>query len=291
MNCALIILNYMDKNRSLQLAQRCISYECIDHVIVVDNCSPDDSYEWLLTNNKDVNITILKTDRNGGFSYGNNYGSRYAVKRFNPKFILFANPDTIFSKNDVNCCLNALKSNKDIGLISLRIKNIEGFEENSCWKEKSYLQLTLFCIWLYRRRKYNSFNYDLNKNTPSLLYVDVVRGSFMCFKAKALVDIDYFDENTFLYYEEDIISKRLYKKNYKIAILTEHFYIHNHVYNKNYNELSTKNNLDKSMYYMLKEYYNINLLQKIFTKIIICYSTIEYTLLYEFKKWRIFNGK
>lgn len=283
MKSSMVILNYMDKNRALELSRRCITFSCIDKVVIVDNCSPDDSYSWLKQENDDVNIEIIKSEKNGGFSYGNNYGAKYLIKKYNPKYILFANTDTFFEENDVIACLQKLNEEKDLGLVSIRIHDPNGNEENSCWKHKNYFQMTMFCLCLYRRRKYKDFYYSL-KEDEDFKIVDVVRGSFMCFKTKALTDIDFFDENTFLYYEEDIISRRLEKKSYRVGILTNHYYIHNHIYSKNQDYLKVKRNLDKSLIYYLENYYNLNIFQKGFTKTIMKYSLFEERFRHKLKK-------
>lgn len=283
MCCSLVILNYNDKERALNLAEKCSRFECINHIIIVDNCSPDNSFEWLVKNNR-LNIDIIQTKKNGGFSYGNNYGAKYIIEKYDPQYILFANTDTIFEENSLKKCLYELKHNKELGLVSMRMKNILGYEERACWKEKNYIQSTLFCLWLYRRKKYNSFEYNLNATKELFKYVDVVRGSFMCFKKQALLDINYFDENTFLYYEEDIISKRLQKAKYKIGILTSEYYIHDHIQNKNFSLLEMKKKLDDSMYYLLKTYYHINFMQKCFTKLVIMYSRFEFKFINALKR-------
>ena len=45
-------------------------------IIVVDNCSSTGSLEvlqnWILINNKDKIIKLLRNNKNGGYSYGNN---------------------------------------------------------------------------------------------------------------------------------------------------------------------------------------------------------------------------
>lgn len=282
MECTMIILNYIDKERALNLAQKCNKFSCINHVIIVDNSSPDNSYEWLL-NYCSKGIDIIKTDYNGGFSYGNNVGVKYAIKQYNPTYVLFANTDTEFEQEDVLVCLKHLKSNKKLGLVSIRIHDVLGNEENSCWKHKSFLQLVLFCSWFYRSKNFKKFYYTL-KDSDEFMNVDVVRGSFMCFKTEALKKMNFFDENTFLYFEEDIISKKLEQNFYKVGIITNHFYTHNHIYKKNTNPIEMKLKLDDSMFYFLTHYYGINSLQKIIAKIIIRYSLLEELILNNVRK-------
>lgn len=264
----------MDKKRALELAKKCSMFSSIDKIIITDNCSPDDSYQWLQENTSE-DIDIIQSDKNGGFSYGNNFGAKYAINTYHPDYLLFANTDTIFTEDDVSACLNTLKQNESLGLVSLRMVDINGKEEASCWKHKTYLQMLFFCLWLYRKYNFENFYYDLKNEQETLKYVDVVRGSFMCFKTIALQTINFFDDNTFLYYEEDITSKRLQRSSYKIGILTNHFYIHNHIELAPPNRKKRKQNLDKSMYYFLCNYYNINFLQKFFVKLVINYSRVE----------------
>lgn len=274
MTCAMIILNYLDKERALKLAQLCSTFLTINHIVIVDNCSPDDSYSYLKKHENDK-IKVILSPKNGGFSYGNNVGAKFVANNYNVDYILFANTDTIFKEENVISCMNLLKSNPEIGLVSTRMKNINGEEEISCWKHKNYWQMVLFCLKLYRTFNYKKFYYDLTNTNNEYLYVDVVRGSFMLFNAKTLQQIDYFDDNTFLYYEEDIISRRLISSGYKIAILINYFYIHDHIELKTSNTLSTKSRLDNSMYYYLNHYYKISKVQKLFAIIIISYSRVE----------------
>ena len=49
-------------------------------------------------------------------------------------------------------------------------------------------------------------------------YVDVVSGCFFMVDSEALEKVDYFDETTFLYYEEQILSKKMKNINKKECI-------------------------------------------------------------------------
>lgn len=47
MKCVLIILNYNDSHRALELAQKSKKYNNINRVVIVDNKSTDNSVEYL----------------------------------------------------------------------------------------------------------------------------------------------------------------------------------------------------------------------------------------------------
>ena len=257
-NCVLVILNFNDSKRSLSLAKKCKTFSAIDKVIIVDNKSTDNSIEYLKQNLVSDDIDLIVSEVNKGFASGNNLGAKYAYMRYTPKFILFANTDTIFTDEDVKACIDKLKSDENLGLISMRIKNTKGIEERSAWKYKTYKEYCLSNIWLYRHKNYKNGVY-LNY-TQNFQYVEIVRGSFMLFKMKCLKDVNYFDENTFLYYEEEIICYKLRKAGYKVGILAANYYIHNHI-SKELNLYDIGKCMSQSLRYFLINYYLIDKLK------------------------------
>ena len=73
---------------------------------------------------------------------------------------------------------------------------------------------------------------------------------------KVLKEVDYFDEATFLYYEEQILSKKLEEKDYQVAVDNNVVIIHNHsvTIDKNINKVNKYKELKKSQRYFVKEY-------------------------------------
>lgn len=63
-------------------------------IIIVDNCSPDNSFS-ILSNYYDDNtvVDVIKTNQNLGFANGNNFGYEYCLKKYNPSFIVVMNND------------------------------------------------------------------------------------------------------------------------------------------------------------------------------------------------------
>lgn len=64
------------------------------HIIVVDNCSPNNSFD-VLTNTYSNNscVSIIKNNSNAGYAKGINFGYNYAKKHFQPSFIVAMNND------------------------------------------------------------------------------------------------------------------------------------------------------------------------------------------------------
>lgn len=283
MNCVMVILNYNDSRRALKLAETCKEYSTIDKVVIVDNKSNDDSIDYL-TENLSSDIDLCKSVHNKGFAAGNNVGAKYVVNKYAPKSLLFANTDTIFVNDDIMACQEALDDNEKLGLVSMRMKDIHGNEERAAWKYKSFKEYLLSFFWVYMHRTYKNDRYQYNDKAVVQI-VDMVRGSFMMFRTEALCKADYFDEGTFLYYEEECISYRLKKKNYSVGIITNHFYIHNHISTKG-NNIKMKNIRDSSLLYFLKKYYNIGPIKSGMFKLASRYSYLESYIIQRIKSQR-----
>lgn len=253
MKTALVVSNYNDPQRSLSVIESGIKTGLFDHFILVENGSTDDSYKFFL-DNKNENFILLRVNENRGFSCGHNIGLRYACEVLKVDLVFIIASDIVFEKQCIMECIKQHEANKDLGIISTRLKGQDGSEQIGAWKYPTYWEYIFHCYPLLRNTKVASKKtYNITETTDPLLMVDVVRGSFMCFKAKALIKCGYFDENVYLYNEENIISKRMHLKNYKVAILTRQFYYHNHINSATQKTKSLskiKENLYSDIYYM-----------------------------------------
>ena len=81
--------------------------------------------------------------------------------------------------------------------------------------------------------------------------------------SSALQEINYFDENTFLYYEELIFSKKLEEKNKKLIVDNRVHVIHDHsvTIDKNVKRINKYKILKASQRYYVKNYLKGNLLE------------------------------
>lgn len=273
MKCAMVILNYRDSERAKKLAEKCSEYETVEKIVIVDNDSQDGSYDFLqkIANNK---IEVLKAEKNGGFSAGNNVGAKYVFKKYNPEYIFFANTDTSFPEENIISCMEVLQQNQDLGLVSTRMLGPDGKEQNSTYEAQTYKTYIKSMFWINRKKNYNRFSKG-RTFTDKVERVDIVRGSFMFFRMKALKEADFFDEHTFLYCEETIISERLKRVGYKVGLLTDLFYIHDHwETNSNPSATATKR-LYESKYYVAVHYWGIGKIKQLFFRLCIGYSIGE----------------
>ena len=82
----IVILNFKTWEKTVECVDSIYkTYRESKRIVVVDNHSPNDSYTRLSAiydNEEYKDVTVIKTERNGGFSYGNNYGFDYVVNHF-----------------------------------------------------------------------------------------------------------------------------------------------------------------------------------------------------------------
>lgn len=103
-------------------------------VVVVDNCSGDDSAEkitaWIDSNQAADSVRLVIAPANGGFSSGNNFG----IKEIDADFYLLLNSDTLLRENAITNMLSAIGSNPDVGVVSPRLEWPDGTPQESCFR-------------------------------------------------------------------------------------------------------------------------------------------------------------
>lgn len=258
MKNAIVILNYNDSETTIKLVEHIKSFKKINHIIIVDNCSTDNSYDTLNRKYKqNEKIELIATNNNKGYASGNNFGINYAIDKYNCDFVIVANPDIMFKEELIDSFNKYFSNNDDIAILAPMVS--KGYNS---WKLPNFLKVIASLFLILDKLLGN----EVYKNqTEELNYVDVVAGSLFAIKSEIFKKINGFDERTFLYYEENILAYKLKKENYKSAIMGKVFYDHCHAASikKVY---KSKVKLFKIVYKSIKIYANnyleINKIQK-----------------------------
>lgn len=229
-----IILNYKQYELTKNAARKCLNFEkdLKIRIIIIDNNSEDNSYEKLcnvFSENK--KIKIFKSVKNSGYAVGNNLGIKKAIELFNTKYIAIMNPDVeLDDKTDFVTILEKFAVDDNIAIatgIMLNSKNeidLNSFAWKLPDKFDDFFLNIYFLSKFFNPLKYE--NLKLEKN--NFIYVDVVPGSFFIAKMSYFLEIGLFDEETFLYCEERIISYKIKNKGLKEIIVPNFFFKHNH---------------------------------------------------------------
>ena len=221
MNIVYIILHYMGCKDTIECIESIYNLEKFDNnidIVVVDNNSPDNSYDILQHKYKNRNnFHLLRNDTNLGFAKGNNVGFKYSKENLNPDFIIMLNNDTIIKQSDFNKILIeqykkynfdiagpniiSVKDNKNQNPIPYKIPNKKHISKkifkNYILYLSSYIKLDVFIKYLNKIIKINS-----NKKYNDYM----LHGSCLIFSKKYINNYDGLCDKTFLYCEEDILK-------------------------------------------------------------------------------------
>ena len=260
-NLAIVILVYNSSNDAILCLDRLLSFKCDFKVIVVDNCSTDDSYCTLkhrYDNNESVDI--VRTQSNCGYSSGNNYGIRYASDKYNIDSVAIMNPDVIIPNSSVlENLVELLWRYEDCLAVGGQPYNHLNEDKKwpAGWKLPNFVQVV-------SRFSLLSSGEDMTLGPeiePNVFKTDCIVGCFFIAKLSAFMEIGLFDESVFLYNEENILGKKCKQAGLSLLIDNSQLYQHNHAFRQS-NTKSLPSKLIgesfsyKSRRYLVSKYYS-----------------------------------
>lgn len=254
----MVILNYNDYETTSKYIDMIKNYKSINHIVIVDNNSTDGSYEKLssINNNK---IKVIKTDKNKGYAYGNNFGINYLNKNNDVDYIIISNPDIIVEEKVIKKLQKDMDNNEDISIVCPVINQLD--EKIRGWRLPTIKDEILLNINYIQRKVKKKLNYNEEKYSGLLTKVDVVPGCFFMIRKDIMKLIGNFDEATFLYYEENILGQKLKNIDKKTYVDNEVSVIHDLSVSvdKSFNSIKKYKILKQSQKYFVKNYLNANI--------------------------------
>ncbi len=258
----MVILNYNDYETTSKYIDTIKNYKVLNQIIIVDNNSNDGSYEKLskINNSK---IDVIKTDKNRGYAYGNNYGINYLNEKYDVDYIIISNPDILVEENVITKLKKEMDKNGDIAIISPVINQLD--ETIKGWRLPAIKDEILMNINYIQRKVKKNLYYNEEKYKDRLTKVDVVSGCFFMIRKDVMSLIGNFDDSTFLYYEENILAKKLMNINKKTYIDNEVCVKHDLSISvdKSFDSIKKYKMLKQSQKYFVKNYLNANIFDMI----------------------------
>lgn len=269
---ACIIVNFNDSQRILTLLDHIKNFSSIDYLIVVDNCSTDDSCEHL-SKFYHQKYYLIKSPCNGGYGYGNNLGAAKA-KELGASYILIANPDVWFD----NSCVNHMKQT----MLEFPACAIVGAKEiklgTYAWRYTTTLQDVLSASLFFNKvlkKRYYKADFFQNQRYAE---VDIIPGCFLLVDLMKFLEVGGYDESIFLYEEEKILFCRMNGRKYISIVDLCVEYEHNHLESHPHSIKSCvigKQRLLKSRLTFLKKYRKMNTLGLLLSKVFFGMALIE----------------
>lgn len=193
-----------------------------EDIIVVDNASPNNSSQVLSQHTQKYKFTLIQSPENRGYAAGNNLGLKYAADKGYLSGLILNNDVEIPSIADLYKMSDLLESNQTIACVCPRIldhSHKEVAQRISRPKCSDYS----FKIWSYEN---NLLQATLNHKENFQIYRP--HGCCMLLRLDAMKTVDFMDEKTFLYFEEDILSERFIDHHYICYCCNDTYIIHNH---------------------------------------------------------------
>ena len=225
---SIIITNY----NTFDLTSNCIR-SVIEHthtadheIILVDNASTEcDASNFL---KEFPSIKLIRSERNGGFAFGNNLG----IEKATGNYLLLLNSDTILQEDSISKSVEYMQQHAETAVLGCRMTYPNGKIQYSARRFRSIswelLDLFRFIPWLmpYKKRakrmlgKY--FRHDENMGS------DWVNGAFFLFSRKVLNSLPgkKLDDRFFMYGEDQLWCEQIKRLGYKILFYSETTIIH-----------------------------------------------------------------
>lgn len=243
MKLTIIFVNYKCDKIKLQ---NCLnSIKITTDIIIIDH-----SHDFTLDNLRipnNLSLRIIKND-----NLGNGAGINCGIKNSNTRYVLYLDIDTILSDNFFFKLENEIKKLENFAVVSPKI---EGFYNDKRVNDTGNLSLLRF--------HYNKFFYKINneKNLyENIKQVFFVSGSIMLIdKNNTYKKGIKFDENIFMFFEEDDFFHQCFKLGQKIFLIDDLYANHldGSISDKSLNyECFKKWHWEKSKYYFLNKHYN-----------------------------------
>jgi N-acetylglucosaminyl-diphospho-decaprenol L-rhamnosyltransferase len=228
MELSIIIVNYNTRDLlrdcllSIYSSQGDFQYE----VIVVDNCSPDDSVE--MVRQEFPQAKLIASEINRGYAYANNLGLCQARGHY----LLLLNPDTVLPPTALHGMLDFMEEHPDAGVAGPKLVLADGSLDLACRRSFPTLDVAFYRLVGLSKRHPNSprYNrYNLGYLDPNqVAEVDSVVGACMCIRREALDQAGLFDERFFMYAEDIDLCYRIkvdhgWKVYYNPAVVVTHY--------------------------------------------------------------------
>ena len=212
--------------RTLLIEQRpLVNFEAI----YVDNCSTDGSQQWLRKTFPEVRI--IQNEHVRGFGANNNIG----VKASCGEYIAIINPDIEILDHAIDRLLSYADKNKDqFGLIAPKLLNPD--EEHTVqYSVRHFITLGMFVNRFLSKGNDDSDNTKVckylckNLDTTKVQQVNWAMGAALFLTRNFYAQLDGFDQDYFLYMEDEDICLRSWKIGKPVIYHGEIAVIHNHL--------------------------------------------------------------
>nr|WP_276082328.1 glycosyltransferase family 2 protein [Methylobacterium sp. GC_Met_2] len=242
-------------------------------VVVVDNDSTDGSMGLIC--NISPKIRFIYSDKNIGFGGGNNL----AFSRFQAKYYYLHNSDAYLCGRSLDVAIEAVSMDNSIGILGLPLQFPDGRAQSHAYTRMTVLKKFIQCVKMdsfikmvardsllikrilsiSRTRHGDTFlmgqSLDKSTNSSSIVDVDWVCGASMILSADLLKNVGNFDENFFMYYEDEDLCWRAHASSFRVVTMVLQPVVHDFGWGKSKIKAKpSKRRLESAAYFVDKHF-------------------------------------
>jgi GT2 family glycosyltransferase len=213
---SIIIVNWNTRQDLLDCLASIVANppSCPFEVVVFDNASQDGSAEAVAVGYPRVRLMV--SPHNLGFARANNQAAAAAKGQY----WLLLNPDTLIHRGAIDRLVQFLAERPGVAGVGPRLNNLDGSLQLSVLRRPTLFRewWRLFHLdWLYPLSVYPA-----SAMASSLAQrVEVISGACLLLRRRAVEDMGLFDEDYFVYSEEDDLCDRLTQAGWELHWVPE----------------------------------------------------------------------
>jgi GT2 family glycosyltransferase len=191
-------------------------------IVVVDNCSTDNSVEVL----KQISgIGLIVTSTNLGFARANNLGYQQSLANV----LLFLNPDTNVKGSAISEMYKALLSQSTFGVVGCKLLNTDLSLQTSCVQAFPTILNQLTDVEALKVRLPDVRMWGISalfRNPSGPVPVEVVSGACLMTHREVFEDVGMFSTDYFMYGEDVDLCHKVMRTGLEIAYVPSAVVIH-----------------------------------------------------------------
>jgi hypothetical protein len=176
-------------------------------IVIVDNGSTDGSVQKL-HDRYDSKVDVVSLSINEGFAKGNNIGANYAIRKYNPGYILLLNNDTVVKEDFLSKMVYTAENIAETSVVVPKIMLSD--DPKRIWYAGGRINRISGLVKQYGRGRIDNLKYSKRKD------VSFMNGCSPLIKTEVIQQIGLFDEIFFATSEDADFSLRIAKQGTKI---------------------------------------------------------------------------
>lgn len=215
---SVVIVNYNSGEMLLKCIEQVLESSIPVKIFISDNASSDNSLNLVESAFKtNTNVIIHRNLDNLGFSAGNN--AVYPL--INTPYILYLNPDCFIQQDTIKHLIKTMEEYPNAGMIGCLVTNMDGTEQAGCrgltpTPSRVFNQMFKLSRLFPDNPRFSGYLLSDKKLPAHPIEVELISGSCMFVRKKAIDDVGLLDDNYFLYCEDYDWFYRFHKEHWSI---------------------------------------------------------------------------